>query len=171
MPGLPLLRPPSSVLLPPPPVPKWETTKNVSRLCQKSSACKKQPLGLRTRDAGEFKVLAIWLVGYQGGAGALVSLRMWVVFRLRNCAQGSAESDRLNFPNPLRFAKPQPFKESPCYLPKTASTIKSPSDKMHALWNCVSSPAPAEALAGTVEGRWISQTGKYLGIGKRSPAK
>lgn len=90
---------PGPPLLPVPPFPALSpavvTTKNISRRCQKSPAGQKS-LFLRTLDAREFKFLAIWLVGYQGGAGALVSLRKWVVVRLLVVLKGELNSGPWN---------------------------------------------------------------------------
>lgn len=166
------LLPPSSFPLSPAPGSKVETTKNVSRRCQKSPAGNKQPGTWAPLMQATSKFLAIWLVGYQGGAGALVSLGEWIVSRHLDCAQGRAERWSIkHFPNPLRFAKQQAFKESPCcLLINKLNNKKHPRDDPCSS-RTVSSPAPGEALAVSVVGRWISQTGKYLGIGRESPAE
>lgn len=114
---------------PPSPSPALATTEIVARGCQKLPVDKFPPAppSLGTSDWEGFKFLAIPLVGYQGGAGALVSLPKGVALRLQVCAQGRAALWPVkHFPNPLRFAKPQSFKEALCYLLKPSFNSKKP---------------------------------------------
>lgn len=90
------------------------------------------------------------------------------VARLQVCAQGRAELWPIkHFPNPLRFAKPQSFKEALCYLLKPSFNNKKPLREDPCSLKLCELSGAREALAVTVVGRWISQTGKYLRVGKR----